>query len=401
MENVNKEPKFEQATPLWSGYEDRVSKAPEIILRKVLSPEEVATREGVAINELEAVIGTKIRQFAERCGKTCTYPDFEYWPLLEEMYCLFLSARSGEYKESIPWVDRFNSFDSFEKHFCPEITPKGRVFMKHNIQTFLEYGAHTERFLHISLEGRGHFDSSLGFFEASGSWSVLPEESGWDDIYYFAEEATMREIVELIRSGYREPDYSHATGSSALKNIGKSGAILSSNEAKKEGVEISTGEFVSFNNDIPLAERRGLSSVYVDRGGPRYGYHSINWFDEYFVNFGISKEKQDSFMRTTDFRYGLMGEGDEKLSADFGGEGAVIGPKVPLESVNFVYCWKKYQEQTEEWKNTFCPHAKVISYEAASVLSQFGRSVNAMAIEQQMRPEDVWLKLCEKAISVK
>lgn len=395
----NKENLSKGQVDFWQIHENRISKAPEIISRKVLSPEDLAEREGVSLDKLETKIKERTEEFAEHCGKTCSFPDYKYWPLLEEMYSLYLASGSKEYSETQPWINGFASFDAFVQYFCPKTTEHAKVFMKYNIMSFLEKTIHPERVVRVNPDGRREFDPKNGFFESDGKWTVLPENE-YGDVYNFAEESIIREIADLIQSGYREPDYSHATASSALKNIGKNGALLSSSEAKKEGVEISTGEFVSYHYDQPL-EYRGLGSVYADRGGPRYGYQFFSWFDEYYISFGISKEKQDEFMRTTDFRYNLRGEGEEKLSADYGSEGVVIGHKVPLQSVKFIYCWKKYQEQTEEWKDKFCPNAKVVSYEAARTLSEFGNYVNAMSQQQQIKPEDAWIKLCETTTQAK
>jgi len=393
-QNNNEESGDENFRGLWQNHESYAQKAPEIISRKVLTPEEMAKKEGFVLTEMEPVIKKKVEEFSEHCGKTCGYPDYEYWPLLEDMYFLYLASSAKEYSGS--WVESFRSFDSFAEHFCPEATAHARVFMKYNIQSFLETTVHPEQFLRISPDGRREYDPKDGFFESEGDWVVLPE-NGYGDTYHFVEEKIIHEVADLIWGGYRQPDYSHATGSSALNNIGGNGAILSSNEAKKENVTVSTGEFVSYNSGVPY-KNKGLNSVYADRGGPRRGYHFFNWFDEHYISFGISKEKQDEFMRTTDFRYGLRGEGEEKLSADYGSEGVVIGHKVPLQSVEFVYCWKKHQKEMEEWKNKFCPQAKVISYEAASALSEFGSAVNAIAREQQIKPTDAWMKLTEKGV---
>ena len=115
------------------------------------------------------------------------------------------------------------------------------------------------------------------------------------------------------------PDYTHATGSIALSDLAKQKAILSAGELQRQNHTIKTGEQYSM-----LKTADGLESVYVDPGGPRYGYHVMNWFDEYPVTFGINAKQQAKFLQSIGFHYP---NGSFFLDLHTDGE-QIIGPKV-------------------------------------------------------------------------
>ena len=88
-------------------------------------------------------------------------------------------------------------------------------------------------------------------YSADGDWVLMPEQKEyWNDLYKFVEKEVIKEIIELIKLGYRKPDLTHSSGSAALPGIAKHKAILSAAETQARGEQIRTGEFTSSNTKI-------------------------------------------------------------------------------------------------------------------------------------------------------
>jgi len=385
-------------------YEHWKNVPPNIKIKKPLSIEEIAQQEGCETSVLEADIKSKVGKFAAAMKEECSYPSEEYADLVDSLYNLYSQAKNSEAIKENPWLENFQSFEVFADHFCPEATPHSRSFMKRNIQAFVEKIVNDGKL--ITCHPRAWYGvDKAGVRETYNNkcdWVLLPDEYYREGFSEFTDKSVVAEVVELVNSKYRYSDFSHATGSAALPGIEKNGAILSAREAKKAGLPVRTGEHVSYlnsSNDIPVTGGRdGLSSIYACKDGVEYGYHHLNWFDEYPVAFGINQKKQEDFLRQSGFNYEfIIGEGSPILTVDLGSEGVIIGNKAPLANVEIVYCWKKYQKEMEAWMQKNCPQAKFVSLEADKVLRTHGHDINRLALEEKISVEDAWKKLLAKA----
>ncbi|MBI3074820.1 MAG: hypothetical protein HYY92_01220 [Parcubacteria group bacterium] len=380
--------------------EARHIEAPHIARRSLLTPEAIAAKEGIEVGELEKYIQGQVGEWAHWMEEKYFTPANEkYAALVEEIYALFRYTKDNkEVPQELEWTRALLDPETFCARFCPTASKNARGGMfAGNVRTFTERIVHPQRVIEIfpsEVLWGGEHRQAEGYrkeiHEANGNWVLLPDVSNYaaSEEFAFAEESVIREIIALLESGYREPDYSHASGSAAFPAIGRHGAILSAEEAVKRGEIPKTGEFshyMDYNGE-------GLNSVYADRGGPRYGYHVINWFDEYFVTFGINKERQEVFMESTDVRYGY-GDEPKTMNRDLGSEGMLIGHAVPLSAVDIVYCWKKYESQTTDWVKEFCPHARVVSLEAAETLRGYDSVMNVAALQEGVSPSEAWGKL--------
>jgi len=235
-------------------------------------------------------------------------------------------------------------------------------------------------------------------YNNDSDWVLLPDEYYGLDVFEFADREVVAEVIKLIKSKYHHSEFTHASGSAALAGIEKSGAILSAQDVESEGMKVATGEHVSYvssETGNPVAGGRyGLGSVYASKNGPKYGYHHVNWFDEYYIAFGINKQKQEDFLRQIGFKYEWASSKDKPaLTLDMGSEGVEIGNKVPLNNVEIVYCWKKHQKEMDAWIQKNCPQAKLVSLEADEILRSYDHKVNKMALQEGISAEDAWKKL--------
>ncbi|OGY60378.1 MAG: hypothetical protein A3B23_01695 [Candidatus Colwellbacteria bacterium RIFCSPLOWO2_01_FULL_48_10] len=381
------------------GLKDRKDTIPKIEARENISLENIAAKAGVSLENLDNWLKDKIALFTKHLDGEVSYPSQEYFPLIDDLYNIFIfSQENPDAIGESPWLKSFQSFEEFCTYYCPNASPHTQAYLAHNIQKFVEWRVYPSREVSIRPGSASTIVSDNKLYMGKGNWTLMPEPF-WDTpgSGSFVEEEVILEIISLIKNGYKEPDYSHASGSEALENIGKQQAILSAAEALKSGVKPKTGEFFSYiNHDGNSVTGRdtGLESVYADHGGPRYGYHIIRWFDEFFINFGINKQHQEEFMAKTDFRYG-HGENRKDLSADWGGEGILIGNKVPLSSIDYVYYWKLYHDVIKKWADKNLPGINLISLEAAQVLEKYGNSINTIALQEGITPEEAWAKLIE------
>lgn len=190
----------------------------------------------------------------------------------------------------------------------------------------------------------------------------------------------------------KNDDYSNLD----IYNIDSWGADLSFRELVE--MKVSTGEHVSYINQssgTPVAGGRyGLNSVYASKGGYRPGYCHINWFDEYYVAFGINKQKQDDFLSKIGFKhdFGSTAESESHF-LDMGSEGVEIGNEVPLSTVETIYYWKRNQEEMTVWAQKNCPSAKLISIEASEILTSHGYIINKIAEQEKISVEEAWEKI--------
>jgi len=369
---------------MWREHKDKVQ---GLIQIEKMSPEEIASKEGINSGNLDSWLHGRAVKFSEGMGDEIIR---KYDPLTEDLYNLFAySKENPSALEKYPWLKNLRSFEDFCSEYCPQATAHGKALMAADIQSFMELMVHPSR------ERRDYSDGKeKNIYMADGNWILLPNYDYSEGTEHLAEKGVILEIIDLIKRGYHQPDYSHQTGSVALEGIGKQQAILNAREVLKKNAEIKTGEFNSCLGSRTEGNK-GHESVYADIRGPYKGYNTIRWFDEYFIGFGINKKRQEKFLKSTDFRYKLS-DGSEGLSQDFGIEGTLIGHKVPLSAVDTVYCWKKYYDEMKDWAAKNCPHASLASLEAVQILQKYGNIVNTMALQEKISPEEAWAKLLEK-----
>jgi hypothetical protein len=373
---------------------------PKIYEKQPLALEEIARKEGCDIFNLETDIQTKVKRFADDMKKECSFPSREYVGLIDSLYNLYLQSKNLDIVKENPWLNYFNSYNEFANHFCPEATPHSRAYIQKNIQRFVETIVNQEKI--ISTHPNNWFGVNKdGFRETYNNdkdWILLPDEYYNLGVYEFTDKEVITEIIELIKTKYHHSDFTHSSGSAALNGIEKKGAILSAQNIESEGIKVATGEHVSYVNSesgVPVAGGKyGLGSVYASSNGPLYGYHHLNWFDEHPIAFGINKQKQEDFLRQIGFKYEIFSSEDNPvLTMDLGGEGIKIGSQVPLNNVEIVYCWKKYQNDMEIWAKKNCPQAKLVSLEADEILRSYNYKIKEMAEQEGISIEDAWKKL--------
>lgn len=392
----NKEPK----STILQKYEKWKGVPPLFIDKKPLSIEDVAKQEGCELSFLESDIRNKVSIFAKDMEKECSFPSEEYMDLIDSLYNLFLLSQKPEVVASNPWVSSFSSFNSFAKNFCPNASPHGASFIKKNVQCFIESVINEEKIFKISpnFYYGVNQEGIREVYNHIDEWVLLPDEYYDRGRFEYTSKEVVQEIVNLIKEDYRPAKFSHASGSAALVGIEKSGAILSAQEVIKEGGTIATGEHVSYvssHTGHPVAGgKHGLGSIYASKHGPTYGYYHLNWFDEYFVSFGINGKKQEDYLASVDFKYDMFSSADNPTRiADMGSEGVIIGDRVPLNNVDFVYTWKKYEEETKEWIKKNCPKAKFVSIEAQTLLVERDYKFKEIADKENISVQEVWERI--------
>ncbi len=397
-EQIEKKPK--RAATMLEEYEHFKNVPPNIIIKKPLSLTEIAQKEGCEIAALEADIKAKVEEFAEKMKKECGSPSEKYVDLIDSLYNLYLQSKNPELVKEYPWLSNLNSYNEFADHFCPQATPNAHSFIKKNIRCFVETIVNQEKSLEIHhRDWYGvNKDGIREIYNIDNKWILLPGEYYNSGSFDYADREVINEIKELLESGYKRSAFTHSSGSAALTGIAKSGAILSAQDSEREGIKIATGEHVSYvssESGIPVAGGRyGLGSVYASKDGPTYGYHHLNWFDEYHVAFGINKEKQEEFLRQIDFKYEWASSEDHPArTLDLGSEGIEIGNRVPSDNIETVYFWKRHQAEMEIWAKENCPQAKLVSLEAANVLRNNDHKINKMALQEGISVAEAWEKI--------
>lgn len=394
------ETKPKRAATILEQYERFKNVPPNIIYKNPLSLSEIAQKEGCEISSLESDIKTKVEEFAEKMKKECGSPSEQYVNLIDSLYNLYLQSKNPELVKEYPWLSSLNSYEEFANHFCPQATPNAHSFIKKNLRCFVEMIVNQEKSLEISPRSwyGVNKDGIREIYSADNNWMLLPSEYYNSGAFDYADREVISEIKELLKSGYRRSAFTHSSGSAALPGIAKSGSILSAQDVEREGIKIATGEHISYvssESGIPVAGGKyGLGSVYASKDGPTYGYHHLNWFDEYHVAFGINKEKQEEFLRQIDFKYEWASSEDNPArTLDLGSEGIEIGNRVPLSNVEIVYFWKRHQTEMELWVKENCPQAKLISLEAANVLKDNDHKINKIALQEGISVEEAWGKI--------
>jgi len=391
--------KSEKASTILGERERYKNLPPKIKEKKTLTLKNIAQREGCDVSELESDLATKVRQFSEKMSKNISYPSEEYFDLIDSIYNLYLQSKNPETTLNNQWLDNFQSFNDFANHFCPEATKHARAAMKKNIQIFVSAIINQEKIISIhprdwlGVNGEGLKE----IYNVQGDWVLLPGNNYDLGVFDYADRDVINEVIKLAGENYHYSDFTHSSGSAALEGIEKSRAILSAQEVESRDMKVNTGEHVSYVNQesgTPVAGGKyGLGSVYASNRGYSSGYCHINWFDEYYVAFGINKQKQADFLVKAGYKNELTLDDDSTPFLDMGSEGVEIGNEVPLTAVEIVYCWKQNQAEMSAWIQKNCPSAKLVSIEAAEILSMHSHVINKVADQEKISIEDAWRKI--------
>jgi hypothetical protein len=344
----------------FSEWKKRNKEASGIEKNCVLSFPELLAREHVQESSCEQVFSKRIQEWIEHVKEKGVNPrDLE---TVELLFQLSQNAKNmGDLFRRIYKVQPFESFEAFCSVFCSGLTDEQRECVRKQIDWFLERVIQPQRIIKGDPESEDPYRFRLSTYFPEGVWMLLPRQEFYDSYDTYVEQGVLEEASELLKNGYTSPDYTHATGSIALSDLAKQKAILSAGELQRQNHTIKTGEQYSM-----LKTADGLESVYVDPGGPRYGYHVMNWFDEYPVTFGINAKQQAKFLQSIGFHYP---NGSFFLDLHTDGE-QIIGPKVPFSSIETIYVWKKYESQIRDWIKQYIPEVRLISLEAEHLLSE-------------------------------
>lgn len=125
--------------------------------------------------------------------------------------------------------------------------------------------------------------------------------------------------------------YVHATSSRCLEQVARYRALLSRDRLAEVGGYAYSGE------RMDLSPR-----VYVFRGGSGFQYDQTNWFNEYPVHFGLSKD---------------VGELVESYAPD---HGISLGTKVPIEYIEAMYVPYENLEEAQKWVEENSLNIKVL-----------------------------------------
>lgn len=395
-----------EALPIRELLTKRLELAPRLSRLPVRSLPELAEAFGATPETMADAVRRQLEEYASSVSESSPQPEEEDLPLFERMYELSVLARDASERTRVPWLGSFRSFETFRRAYLGNVSQRQVTMLRCQIMYATEHRVRPERVMLLRTGPRHSWQKRDRSFEASGSWALLPNRvERFKDEFEFVESGVLNEIVSLLESGYRPSDYSHASGSAALWAIGRQGVIRSSAELIQRGRPPRTGEAGGGRH------QGGLWNVYGDRGVREFGsYNTISWFDEYFVTFGINGARQEEFLNTLgpeDWRVSayesLLGPGwdvGKGKIVDFGGEGNLLGPRVPLSSVDTVYAWKSGESDVRAWLARFAPHARFVSLEANATLQRSGPLVNALAIQEGLSPADAWRSLKRHAVTI-
>jgi hypothetical protein len=402
-ETRKKREEFEQTYPkILDRQSFRKEQAPKLKSIPIPTISELLAREQATLPEVIEKFGIEMTAFEEELRKGESSVDDERFPLFDTLYALYKASNEGAASEDErEQLNHFRSRDAFLARFCPEATPYSRAWITRYIQAFIEQRIHPERTIRTSTRGMLE-GANRDIYTAKGEWVLMPEKYFWGHSYEYADKQVIEAAVELLEKGYRRPDFSHTTASAALEGIAQHGAILSTQEILKKGLKPATGEFTSqvgretgiahdmFSYDEGFG--RGLGSVYASRGEVYYGYHTLHWFDEYRVSFGINKQQHEESLKVNPDK-----ARHDRGIEDWGSEGVMLGSEVSLESVELVAAPMQYLEEVKTWAQKACPHARVYPVEALELLRSEDETMGRVAIEEGINPAEAWKNLTKTA----
>ncbi|MBW8830666.1 MAG: hypothetical protein JF606_14770 [Burkholderiales bacterium] len=312
------------------------------------SLETIAGECGVPVAALEERIQDELKSFCDEAATGDTPSYSKHRALIDTLYNLFLQSNDNQCPQ---WIRNTRDFDSFITHFFPQSNNNSQSMLIKHIREF--FRDHLPPMLRLTR------DKVTTIYNGSRSWVKFP----------FPETLVDMEVVEearqLVNEGFTEKEdlFVHGTGSAAMANFAKNQAIWSASLAIQSGDKVVTGEYVSeISHDGQTSATEGMSGltdIYTSRAGlSSTGYTLRRWFDETPVTFGISEEKQRAYNK------------DRNICRSYynSQEGLTVGPIVPLENVVAISAPKASEAQIRSWIAAHCPHAKFVSYEAATIL---------------------------------
>jgi len=314
------------------------------------SIETIADECGVPVAALEEHIQNEMKSF---CSETATAirHSFKYEALMDKLYNIFMQSHDDQSSE---WIRNTKDFDSFITHFCPKANNNSKSHLIFQIEEFCEQ----------------HLPPMVEWWEVGDDDEVKPIYNSPRNLVKLPNALVGMQVVEearqLVNEGFtgKEKLFVHGTGSAAMTNFAKNQAIWSASLAMQSGDTVVTGEYVRYVDDGRQSSvsggPSGLGDIYTRKKGmSTHSYTTRRWFDETPVTFGISEEKQRAYNKAH----------NRNLSYDDPrNEGVTVGPVVPLENVVAISAPKASEAWIRSWIAAHCPHAKFISYEAATIL---------------------------------
>ncbi len=375
--------------------------APKIKKLSPLTLSELAEREGFTVFEFEKNIKERFRKIEQKLLDQKPFlntgDDWEETiPLIDVIYNLY-SLRKEKGKDIPQFLEHLDSFDAFFDYFCDGCSWDLKTYLQGWIGHFVKQKVNPQRVLELhpfwSNQREAIERKELNIYEAGGEWCLLPEKR--KGVYEFVEVSVIDEIIKLLESGERiDPGYIHGSNSVVLEGIEKYGALLSAAELTKRGEKIKGG---AYSREVPDPDKFcGWGAIYVHDGNKSKGsYVMPEWFDEFEVSFGIDRNKQYEYLRN---RPGGM----KDVGPDVEGTGGYkIGSEVPLSHVTHIFCSKVHKSEVEVWAQKNVPQTKVISLEAANVLSEYQMKIYHFGLQRGIRDfKEVWEQLKTRAFKV-
>ncbi|CAN7393102.1 hypothetical protein LJR230_002316 [Trinickia sp. LjRoot230] len=348
-----------------------VSSMPGRPITHLKSLETIARDSGVSVEELEGYIRSEMSAFCERVGTGASINSVEYQSLVDKLYNLFVLVGNAE---SSAWLGHMRNFDSFVDHFCPQADLDSKRRLVDCVTSFVQICVLPMELYRPDLRLRGG-DAAMPAYADPGNWVRLQFEAAWVNL------SVIEEAQRWAGEGLAKYEnlLVHGTGSAAMQNFAKNGAIWSAAIAIQHGDKLVTGEYAyspSQQSEASRVDRRRDRHVYTARDGMNSRrYTTQRWFDEAPVTFGISEKAQREYNRA---------QGLDRVHTDKGDE-VLIGPAVPLENVVAIAAPKAREETMRSWIEAHCRNAQFISYEAADLLKYAGKHHGEQGTTTQRR----------------
>jgi len=325
-----------------------LSSVPDV--RPIAQPksiEKIADECGVPVIALEEHIQNEMKSFCEKNATGTSSSTGEYMALMDNLYNLYMQSQDNQSPE---WILNARDFDSFIAHFCPQANKKSQSRLIDQIEDFC----------------RQHLPPMVRFT----SGEVKPVYNGQRNWVKFPAALVDMQVVDearqLVNEGFIEKEklFVHGTGSAAIANFAKNQAIWSASLAIQSGDKVVTGEYTShISGDGKTSVgggASGLGDIFTSREGlSSASYTMRRWFNETPVTFGISEEKQRKYNDARNIKRSYTESSEEEVT---------VGPIVPLENVVAISAPKASEARIRSWISAHCPHAKFVSYEAATIL---------------------------------
>jgi hypothetical protein len=377
---------------------------PEV--RKLLSLEDISGilsnrygHECVTLTDIESGIAhwfddffRDVRDYSSNCSD-------EMLPLIDISYSLYRMSQHSP-PQHYALSRHFRDFYPMKKQFFPQVPNVKVPALKKYIQHYVDHVIHPLQIMTTYSADHRIRQGDWGDVNAiynDSKWILLPDrDTGYSpNVYEFTTPDVLTEVMTLVSDGYLKPDYTHVTASDALKGIGEEGALVNSLELSDRR-KIRTGEHRHWESSS--YGRSKLRSVYVTPGEAfTVRYDKANWFDSYPVAFGISKDLHETNQKAAGFSYKDFEGKDtgELVRHSMIGDGTTIGDRVDLSAVHTLYTWQCKVPMLKQWQETYAPHAKIISYEAATVLNRYNETVKTYAQKYEVPPLQVWKQISE------